>query len=363
MRTSRPVVFILGTAGVPANYGGFETLAENLIDDGNFEWHVFCPMSRYEKRIDCYKNARLHYLPIKANGVASVLYDIVSLVIAARHKPDWVLLLGVSGASVLPLIKFFFPKLRIATNIDGIEWRREKWNRFAKIFLRFSEYLAVRHSDVTICDNRCITDYVNNVYGSVAATIAYGGDHALRYDHSSPESNFGSIKFERYFLSICRIEPENNVELILKAFSESGQNLIFVGNWHSSSYGRRLKQEYAESKNLELVDPIFCAKTLYKLRSECMAYVHGHSAGGTNPSLVEIMHFGVPILAFDCAFNRETLHHNGFFFSTSNDLKDGALGSYMANQITEKHMDVARENYTWQVISRRYSNIFMKESV
>ena len=94
-----------------------------------------------------------------------------------------------------------------------------------------------------------------------------------------------------------------------------------------------------------------------------MAYVHGHSAGGTNPSLVEIMHFGVPILAFDCTFNRETLHHNGFFFSTSNELKDGALGSYMADQITEKHMDVARDNYTWQVISRRYSNIFMEKSV
>jgi glycosyltransferase involved in cell wall biosynthesis len=231
------------------------------------------------------------------------------------------------------------------------------------MFLRFSEYLAVRHSDVTICDNRCITDYVHNVYGTAAVTIAYGGDHALQEDHSSSVSNFCCTKLERYFLSICRIEPENNVELILRAFSESGQNLVFVGNWHSSSYGRRLKQVYAGSKNLELLDPIFCAKTLYKLRSECSAYVHGHSAGGTNPSLVEIMHFGVPILAFDCEFNRETLHHNGYFFSTLDDLKNGALGSYRVSQVPEKHIDVAGENYTWQVISRQYNNIFKEKSL
>lgn len=358
MNTYKPVVFILGTAGVPANYGGFETLAENLIEDDSFEWHVFCPKDRYDKRLDSYKNARLHYLPINANGVASVVYDIASLMIAVRYKPDWVLLLGVSGALALPIIKFFFPQLRVATNIDGIEWRRDKWNRVAKIFLRLSEKLAVRYSDVTICDNRCITDYVHNVYGTSAVTIAYGGDHAIQVDHNSTAGTFCYTKLERYFLSICRIEPENNVELILKAFSESGKNLIFVGNWSSSSYGRRLKQVYSGSENLELLDPIFCAKTLHKLRFECLAYVHGHSAGGTNPSLVEIMHFGVPILAFDCEFNRETLHHNGYFFSTLNDLKNGILGSYVKSQLPEKHIDVAEKNYTWQVISRQYNDIF-----
>ena len=171
---------IIGTVGVPACYGGFETLVENLLDEKDEKnVTVYCSSKSYKEQPNTYKNANLKYIPLNANGVQSIPYDIWSLLHATiTSKADNILILGVSGAICLPFIRLF-SKSNIVTNIDGLEWKRNKWNTWAKRFLKFSEKVAVKYSDVIVADNKGIADYVTQEYGIASKVIAYGGDHAI----------------------------------------------------------------------------------------------------------------------------------------------------------------------------------------
>lgn len=346
-------VCVIGTVGIPACYGGFESLVENLVDNAseNINYSVFCSSKTYTDRLSDYKGAKLHYIPLKANGIQSVPYDIWSLIKCIKLRPDVVLILGVSGCIFLPL----FSKLsrsKIVTNIDGLEWKRDKWSKLAKRFLKFSESLAVKYSHSVITDNKAIGDYVLEEYGIDSTVIAYGGDHALReIEVDKPE--------KEYALSICRIEPENNIEMILKAFSKSGYHLKFVGNWNVNEYGQRLKQEYSKHKNIEIIDPIYDLDTLFLLRKKSAIYVHGHSAGGTNPSLVEMMHFGVPIIAYDCSFNRYTTHNYAKFFGDSEELIEHlAMRDDSWIESGRQLSYVAQQDYTWKRINEQYEHLY-----
>lgn len=356
--TGRRHIAILGTVGLPGKYGGFETLAENLVrhhDGQNMRSRltVYCSSRDYPDRSDTFLSAELRYLPFRANGVQSIVYDGVSLVLAPLRGSDAILLLGVSGAIALPLVRLF-SRAHIVTNIDGIEWRREKWGALAKRFLRLSEYLAVRFSHEVIADNGAIGAYVRETYGTDAHVIAYGGDHAS----SIPPADLGELDLpDRYALALCRIEPENNVHTILEAFA--GQDelpLVFIGNWKGSSYGRELLARYHGVEMLRMMDPIYDVGKLATIRSGAEVYVHGHSAGGTNPSLVEIMHFAKPVLAYDCDFNRWTTDDGAGFFKTPDDLRAAlarldpdtreAMGAMMGR--------IAQERYTWSTIAPAY---------
>ena len=163
-------IAILGTVGVPANYGGFETLAENLEryhDAASLKSSltVYCSSKSYPSREPIYLSARLKYVPLNANGAQSIPYDIWSLLSAVWQRNNVILLLGVSGAMALPLVRLV-SSARVVTNIDGIEWRREKWQGLAKRFLRFSEKIAVHFSHELISDNDAIAEYVHQAYGA-----------------------------------------------------------------------------------------------------------------------------------------------------------------------------------------------------
>src|SRR5574340_811970 len=225
-------VAILGSVGVPANYGGFETLAENLVKhhnstSSNLLLSVFCSCCAYPSRDDSYLSAELRYVPLQANGVQSIPYDICSLLTAAWCRTDVILLLGVSGAIALPFLRLF-SSVRIITNIDGLEWRRAKWKGLARVFLRFSERIAVRFSHEIISDNRAIAEYVRRTYKVGSQVIAYGGDHAVTVD----EAVVDEFELpETFAFSICRIEPENNLHIVLEAFSKlESPHLVMVGN-------------------------------------------------------------------------------------------------------------------------------------
>lgn len=356
MRSNR--IAILGTVGVPANYGGFETLAENLVHYHHAKGlhdalTVYCSARSYPARCSSYLTAQLRYLPLNANGAQSIPYDIWSLFSALWHGNRVILLLGVSGAMALPLVRLI-SSARIVTNIDGIEWRREKWQGWAKRFLRWSEKLAVRYSHEVIADNAAIADYVKKEYGTDCHVIAYGGDHAANVD-AQPVEGYGLP--DAYAFSVCRIEPENNVHLIVEAFSR--QNLlplVLVGNWNNSEYGREIRARYAEAENLYLLDPIYDLGKLKTLRSMATLYVHGHSAGGTNPSLVEAMHFGKPILVFDCSFNRATTEDKALFFADGDTLLRliESLGGPLVEQVGRDMLGIAQRRYTWDVVARAY---------
>lgn len=351
-------IAILGTVGVPANYGGFETLAENLV-----RYHataslkssltVYCSSKSYPSKEATYLSAQLKYVPFNANGAQSIPYDVISLFFAVWYRSDVILLLGVSGAIALPLVRFF-SSARVITNIDGIEWRREKWQGLAKNFLRFSEKMAVRFSHEVISDNGAIAGYVKQAYGVNSHVIAYGGDHAVAVEAAMvAEYNLPEV----YAFSVCRIEPENNVHMVLEAFARlSSHALVMVGNWINSEYGRGIRQRYAAFENLYLLDSIYDLGKLNMLRSRATLYVHGHSAGGTNPSLVEAMHFGCPILAFDCNFNRSTTEDKALFFSSEKELMHlvETMDDTVSERVGRDMLEIANLRYTWNIVAQQY---------
>tara|TARA_R100000935_G_scaffold11588_1_gene23249 strand:+ start:11522 stop:12607 length:1086 start_codon:yes stop_codon:yes gene_type:complete len=348
---------ILGTVGVPGNYGGFETLAENLVrfqseNVNQSELTVYCSAKAYKTRPSHYLNADLRYINLNANGVQSIPYDMFSLVDAARRGTDVILLLGVSGALALPFIRLI-SRSHIVTNIDGIEWQREKWKGLAKLVLRWSERAAVRWSHTVVADNEAIAEHVRETYGSNCKVIAYGGDHALA---AEPDPVAVSGLPDKYALALCRVEPENNVEMILQAFTEIDMSLVFVGNWDKSDYSRSLKARYDEHPNIILHNAVYAPNTLRAIRDRATMYVHGHSAGGTNPSLVEMMHFGVPILTHDNVFNRHTTEEKARYFSTAKQLIDEvlALDADVGAGIGREMMEIAQRRYTWSKIGQAY---------
>lgn len=351
-------VAIIGTVGVPASYGGFETLVENIIGNNcspNIQYTVFCSSKAYNSKLKSYKGAKLKYIPLQANGFQSIPYDIWSI-LNALYNNDVLLILGVSGSIVLPIIRLCSKK-KIIINIDGLEHKRIKWGCTTRKLLKFLEKVAVYNADIVVSDNKSIQDYVKEEYSTQSELIAYGGDHSL-CDISNIEQQilkqYGLVKGEFNF-SLCRIEPENNVHLILEAFQkEDTQELVFVGNWQNSSYGRALLTKYETCSNIMMLNPIYDLSTLNVLRCNCKFYIHGHSAGGTNPSLVEAMHFGMPILAYDVCYNRETTENKAQYFTNADE-----LFSLLKTTVDGDDMlEIARRRYLWSTIAKQYENIY-----
>ncbi len=162
---------------------------------------------------------------------------------------------------------------------------------------------------------------------------------------------------ENYAFSVCRIEPENNVHVILEAFSKlDAHPLVMVGNWNKSEYGRVVRERFSACKNLFLLDPIYDLGKLKTLRSNASFYVHGHSAGGTNPSLVEAMHFGKAVLAFDCDYNRSTTEDKALFFGDSEELRllIESLDKTVAEKVGRDMLEIANRRYTWRIVAGQY---------
>jgi glycosyltransferase involved in cell wall biosynthesis len=350
-------IAIIGTVGVPQCYGGFETLADNLVKYHGACAHdtdlvVYCSAKAYRSQPQKYGSARLRYIDLNANGFQSIPYDVLSLIDAIRRGDTHILLLGVSGALALPLVRLF-SSVRIVTNIDGIEWKREKWKGLAKTYLRLSEWAAVRFSDAVITDNPAIADYVTRTYGRASNMIQYGGDHAIE---PKPDPAAVAALPPTYALAVCRIEPENNPALILEAFVGLDIPLVFVGNWDHSRFGRNLKAQYKDHHTITIHDSVYDPRALRAIRDRACMYVHGHSAGGTNPSLVEMMHFGIPVLTHGSEFNRSTTENQALYFESATELrmiaqnleieKSKLLGALMR--------DIARRRYTWVVVHKEY---------
>ncbi len=358
--TEKTKLAIIGTVGVPGKYGGFETLAHHLVLQLAEEYDITVYNSKVayspKERKDHWQGARIVWLPFNANGVQSIVYDIASMV-HALFTTEVMLILGVSGCVFLPFLKLISRK-RIVVNVDGLEWRRAKWKGWARRFLMFSEYLAVHFADEIVTDNEAIQKYVLNRYGCKSRLIAYGADHAQPV--SLDPTLYPRFPFltGKYAFKVCRIEPENNVHEVLEAFRVHTElSLVIVGNWAHSAYGRELRQAYGHFPHIHLLDPIYDPHLLNMLRSNAWIYVHGHSAGGTNPSLVEAMYLGLPILAYDVIYNRVTTLGKARYFSCAKDLSV-LLQSLSANElqvIGQEMKQIAEARYTWPYIAKEYT--------
>jgi glycosyltransferase involved in cell wall biosynthesis len=359
MSNLKTKVAILGTNGLPAKYGGFETLTHHLVENlkDEFQFIVYCSKTKRNERIQSFNKAELVYFPFKANGWQSVIYDIVTMV-HAWFTVDKLLILGSSGSIIFPLKVFF--KKKIILNIGGIDWGRSKWNFVIRKYIRFSEYLCVKFADVVITDNRYIQKIYRETYGVESELIEYGGDH-VEYVEPSPE-DLEEYPFlsDRYFMSVSRAQSDNNLHLLLSCFVDLPQlKLVLVSNWSTSEYGRDLWQKYHDHySNIHLLPAIYDSKELDLIRSNSYVYIHTHTFCGTAPSLVEAMNLKLPTICFNAKTNVETTESRSVYFETSKELKE-AISSFDDGNLqlnAETMSEIALRRYTWEIIARKYAN-------
>ncbi len=358
-------VAIIGTVGLPANYGGFETLASHIVKNlgDKYQFTVYCTTKKYKKeeRLKEFLGARLKFIPFNANGIQSIIYDTISILHALFYA-DVLLILGVAGAWILPFVRLFTNK-KIIISIDGIEWKRDKWNPIAKLYLWWAEKLAVKYSHIDISDNESIQDYTAIRYNSLSRIIEYGGDHIMKIESTNAHhEKFPFLKY-LYAIKVCRIEPENNVHIVLEAFTQiKNRHLVIVGNWNNSEYGKSLRKKYAHFSNIYMLDPIYDQEIIDLLRGNAILYIHGHSAGGTNPSLVEAMSHGLPVLSFNVSYNKTTTEGKAHYFKKSDDIISFMKTNYMENLKRNALVmqEIADRRYKWNIIAQKYDELLVE---
>lgn len=353
---------IIGTVGIPPKFGGFENLADILAAklSNKYDIIVFCSSKHYRERRKKYLSTKRIFIPLRANGIQSIPYDIISILISI-FTADTLLILGISGCIILPIIKPFHRK-KVIVSLGGLEWKRDKWSKFTKWFLKLSEKCAVIYADIIIADNIIIQQYIKSTYNKEGKLIEYGGDHSVSIKPTLKDINKFSFLKNKYALSISRIEPENNCDLILQAFSESNnRQLVYIGNWNKNKYSRTIKDKFKSHKNIVLLNAIYDINVLNLIRSNCTIYIHGHSVGGTNPTLVEAMYIGLPILAYDVDFNRATTQNKVIYFKDTKQLQNSTElllnDETLRKKIVEDVKAIAQGKYNWERIINKYISI------
>ncbi len=358
--TSAKIVPLVGTVGVPARYGGFETLAEQLcrhVPAEEVQFVVYCERGAYAEaeRSTNFAGHRRRFLPLRANGIASLFHDALALVDAVfRHNADEVLVLGYSGAWILPLLKLSCPRVNFIVNVDGMEWRRDKFAASTRLLLKVLEWCAARTATIVIADNEALADLFRARYGREPVVIAYGGDHTLLPGYA-PAGDAGP---RGHYLAIARIEPENNTEAIIQGCMAAGVPLVFIGNWGANAYGLALRARYGDVADITLHDPVYDQAALAPWRQGAIGYIHGHSVGGTNPSLVEALFHTDRIISFDCSFNRATLSGKGTYFRDADHLAE--LLHKGPDRIEDLHLARLRATYRWVEIAARYRGLLRR---
>jgi glycosyltransferase involved in cell wall biosynthesis len=352
---------IVGIRGIPNNYGGFETLAEYLVEyfGQEIELVVYCSSRDMDSSIKTYKGASLRYIPVSSHGASGIIYDSLALLMAV-FTSDKVLFLGFGGGFMIPFLRKY--KSKIILNIGGLDWKRDKWSSFAKNIIRFSEAQLVKNSSKLIADNVGISEYLFKTYGRSSELIAYGGDQAMKIKLRPEDMLAYPFLKHDYAFSVTRIQIDNNIDLILDAFSaQSDLPLVMVGNWNNSDYGRQTKKKYRDCKSLILLDAIYDREKLDVLRSNCSLYIHGHSAGGTNPSLVEAMFLALPIFAFASGYNENTTENKALYFDSKESLL-GLIHTRMdlnLDQISKNLKEIADRAYRWKTIAEKYKKLIL----
>lgn len=354
-------VAIIGTAGLPANYGGFETLTDYLTKQKNreYDFTVFCGRTPKESQLKEYNGVRLRYLPLKANGSQSILYDVISIVLS-WFKYDVLIILGSGGCFILPLLRIF-KKTKTIVNFGGLEWKRDKWHPFILKYLRFTESAAIKNATHIVADNQYFCDYIFETYGKRSELIEYGGDHVSKLPITNDLIEKYPFLQGNYAISVSRAQSDNNLHLLLEAYSKMPEHvLVLISNWDKFEYGKNLKKQYSNYANIFIVDAIYDLKVLDVLRSNAHFYIHSHTYCGTAPSLVEAMNLGLPIVSFRANTNFETTENQALFFTTSDELISliSNISEESLKNLGEKMKEIALRRYTWERISNEYALLF-----
>jgi glycosyltransferase involved in cell wall biosynthesis len=353
-------VAIIGINGLPARYGGFETLAENIVKElsNAFDFTVYCRKTPKSQREKSYPGAKLVYLPFLANGWQSIFFDSIAT-LHAWLRADTLLILGPVAGFILPL-NFIFRK-KLIVNYGGLnEWEREKLNVFEKKYLFINFKLACNAATYNIADNTILKESLQKYFKSDARVIRYGGDHTKPVIPCESLLNKYSFLSKPYYVSVSRAQLDNNLHLLLEAFSQLPDKiLVLVSNWSVSEYGNKLYEKYKDTENLILLKAIYDAEELNCIRSNAIAYIHSHSRCGTAPSLVEAICLNLAIISFDVPTNRETTKEKAIFFKNTEDLKE------IAENITDEKLialksgiSQLKDEYLWRNIAKQYADLF-----
>ena len=353
---------ILGTRGIPANYGGFETFAEELSTRLAARGHDVTVYGRsnnvhYSER--SYKGVKLAILPtIGTKYLDTVTHTFLSVFHALPKRFDAILICNAANA-VFGLV----PRLAgtaVALNVDGIERLRKKWGPAGRAYYRISEQLATAIPNAIIADAKVIQDYYLQKYGAQSIMIAYGAE-CQGVETTTTLEQLG-IQPREYFLYVSRLEPENNAHVVIDAFEhlQTTKKLLIVGDApYAKAYIDRLKS--TRDQRIRFAGAIY--GTGYReLQSHAYAYIQATEVGGTHPALIEAMGVSNCVIAKDTPENHEVLQDCGLFFQDASDLttqmertlSDDALVEDLRSRASQR----ARSNYSWDAITNAYEKLF-----
>lgn len=366
-------IAFVSTRGIPNNYGGFEQFAEYIsvgMAQRGHEVVVYSPKFHpYQE--STYKGVRIKHIyspeTWMGSSVGSFFYDFASLRDALK-KEDFDIIYEAGYTSIIPAYIWFNVKKRkrpiFTTNMDGLENKRSKFSPMVRRFLDWEEKMAVKYSHYLIADNMGIHDYYKEKYGKESKFLAYGAD--IHDDFKAEYLEEFGLKSEEYYILIARLEPENNIVMAIEGYLHSKENgrrpLIVVGKTNTP-HGKELVEKYGNERNVKFVCGIYDFKKLDSVRHFSKAYFHGHSVGGTNPSLLEAMAAGCFIFAHDNIFNRAVLKENAFYYPSAdkvteylNRIDTIAEGSKI--QYTARNIEVIRNEYSWESLIDKHEKYF-----
>ncbi|HFI0408793.1 TPA: beta 1-4 rhamnosyltransferase Cps2T [Streptococcus suis] len=379
-------VFIIGSRGLPAKYGGFETFVQQLVSHQESEeihYHVACLSDTSHHQHSTYLGADCFNInPPKLGPARVIAYDMMAITYALKiikkqqiERPIFYILGNTIGGFIVPFAKMIHSVGgTLFVNPDGLEWKRAKWAKPVQGYLKFSEKMMVRYADLIVADNEGIEDYLQSEHSATNTTfIAYGTDltpTTLTNESEKVRHYFEKwkIKEKEYFLIVGRFVPENNYVTAIKEFmvSKTKRDLVIVANHEGSAYFQKLKEEtdFASDSRIKFVGTVYDQELLKYLRQECRAYIHGHEVGGTNPGLLEALAQTNENLVLGVDFNKKVALQGAQYWSKeSGDLSqlinqiDESAEAVKLGKIAKKHM---QESYTWEKIAREYEELFLR---
>lgn len=376
-------IFIIGSRGYKANYGGFETFVTKLVDnynDSNVIFHV-SGLSNDKNILNNKINDNLisDSFNIKANGgLKMLLCTIKSFLFYIKYiKKNNInnCYIYVLGLKLGPLLKIYKNKLKrygitVMVNPDGLEYKRSKWNNLVKKFFLLSEKWMLLNSDIIVCDAIGIKEYIDNKYSSLkdkTIYIAYGTDD-FNFANVNEEEILKKYKIKKdsYFLMVGRFVSENNYELVINEFmkSKTDKRLIIISNISSSNYYSEVvsNTNCNKDKRIIFIDGIYNEIELSTIRKNAYAYIHGHSVGGTNPSLLEALNLTDLNILYDVNFNRDIGNDSCLYFKEDNSLTNiiDNINKYDRKKMGKSAKKIIKENFTWKIIVNKYKDVFKR---
>jgi glycosyltransferase involved in cell wall biosynthesis len=355
-------IAMVGTRGVPARYGGFETAIEEIGQRLVLRGHkvtVYCrDMGEgTEKPAQHLGMDLVHLAAMRKRTLETLSHTGLSVAHMLRHRPDAAIVFNAANAPYLPAIRM--AGIPVATHVDGLEWQRAKWGRAGRKYYQSVEKLAVIWSDSLIADAVGIQDYYRQKFDADTVYLAYGAP-LLEKGHSDKLAQLG-LEPQGYHLVVARFEPENNVHLIVEGFARSTAKLplIVVG---SAPYSDRYTQQVHElaDARVRFVGGLWDQELLDQLYANAKVYWHGHSVGGTNPSLLRAAGSGTATNAFDVGFNREVLESSGRYFADPQDVARLAAEAELPSSDTLARGEQARQlarRYNWDQVTDGYEQL------